>query len=138
MVQNFSQEIMRQTLGLEVGVLSPNGQAKKTRIKEYYVQGPRSFVTKYSGALSTETITRKITEAVPKAFFVMDEQRLGNTLSPAKRILFAGPPGFSKIELNFGSLKVRFWAENPNERCMFCSASHPGAIACAAAQRVHR
>jgi hypothetical protein len=41
------------------------------------------------------------------------------------------------MELIFGSLKVRFWAENPNERCMFCSASHPGAIACAAAQRVH-
>lgn len=119
MIQNSSQEIMRRTLGIEVGVLGPNGQVKKTCIKEYYVQGPRSFVTKYTGALSTETIARKIAEAVPRAFFVMDEQRMGNTLGPAKRILFADPPGFSKIELNFGSLKVRFWAENPNERCTF-------------------
>jgi hypothetical protein len=65
------------------------------------------------------------------------EQRLGNTLGPAKRVIFADPPGFGKMELIFGSLKVRSCAENANDRCMFCSASHPRAIACAAAQRVH-
>jgi hypothetical protein len=85
-VQNSSQEVRRQTLDLEVAVLGPNGQVKKTRIKEYYVQGPRVSVTRYLGARSTETIPRKITEAAPKAF-VMDEQRLRNTLGPVKRVL---------------------------------------------------
>jgi hypothetical protein len=87
MVQNSSQEVRRQTLDLEVAVQGPNGQVKKTRIKEYSVQGSGVFVTRYSGARSTETIARKITAAAPRAF-VIDEQRLGNTLGPVKRVSF--------------------------------------------------
>ena len=59
--------------------------------------------------------------------------RIGDTTGPKKRIVFADPLGFSKMEIAFGDYKIKFWPEDLNGACYFCRGTYSGA--CLLAQR---
>ncbi|KAJ5562114.1 hypothetical protein N7461_000875 [Penicillium sp. DV-2018c] len=134
MVELHSIDAARQLVGKDVTVKDEAGKPQEVKVQPYFTGGPTRFVTDRTDAISLEEIAFKIATMVPRTFFVMDDMKIGNTTGPKKRIIFAHPPGFQKVEIAFGDYKIRFWPEDLTGTCHFCKGSH--GPTCTLCQRV--
>ncbi|KAJ5475386.1 hypothetical protein N7539_008452 [Penicillium diatomitis] len=112
----------------ETNVASSKGKMSNANIIPTFLsRGPRTFLTNQTRNLGPEVIAREIAEAFPLSIFEMAESKWD--LAPGKprgpyRIIFQAPPGFLKLEMNFGSLRVKCWAEQFRGPCAFCKICH--------------
>ncbi|KAJ5392889.1 hypothetical protein N7465_011863 [Penicillium sp. CMV-2018d] len=134
-VELYSIDTARRLAGRTVTIKDQEGKERVVRAESYYTAGPSQFVIDRTDTIISEEIARKISAMIPRTFFVVDEMRVGNTTGPKKWIVFAEPPGFSKMEIGFGDYKIKFWPEDLNGVCHFCRTTVE--LVCSAGRRFY-